>query len=65
VYAKGDSYASVFGVWLDPDMTFGEAVALKGNSFNSFVRHSMAALLNTSHPDVACDMTPGQIIAIV
>ena len=46
-------------------MTLLEAVKLRGNTYNSFIRHSAAALLNASHPDVAYDLTAAEVIAIV
>ena len=65
--SQNDVYDAVFGVnnLIGPSLTLLGGVSLKGNSYNSFIRHSVAALLNASHPDVAYDLSPSEVIAIV
>ena len=66
-FSQNNLYDAVFGVnnLIDPSLTLLEGVRKNGNSYNSLVRHSVAALLNASHPDVAYGLSPAEVIAIV
>ena len=66
-FSQNDLYDGVFGVnnLIGGGLTLLQSVGLRGNSYNSFIRHSVAALLNASHPDVAYDLSPTEVIAIV
>lgn len=62
-YAPGDSYASVFGV--DRSGSLLDNVTARGGGENALARHSVAALLNASSPDVEYNLTVAQVIAAV
>ena len=47
----------------DPDITFDEAVDLRGGQLNALSRHAAAAYLNAVSPVVNYDMTADQVIA--
>jgi len=62
-YAPGDSYAAVFGVARSG--TLLQNVTATGGGVNALARHSVAALLNASSPDVDYDLTVAEVIAAV
>jgi hypothetical protein len=64
-YSPGDSYDSVFGVSATGSPTLLEAVWMGGGGENALLRHSVAALLNASSPDVNYAYTEAEVIAIV
>lgn len=66
-YSQSQLYDDVFGVsnLVDGELTLLDAVSLIGNSYNSFVRHSVAALLNAAHPDIAYGLTEAEVISKV
>jgi hypothetical protein len=64
-YSMSDSYNTVFGVSWTGGVTLGDAIGAKGGGFNALARHSVAALLNASHPDIDYPMTSTGIIAAV
>lgn len=61
-YAPTDVYSAVFGV--GPDITLLEALEAKGGGMYALLRHSVAALLNTSS-EVEYGMSTADVIALV
>jgi hypothetical protein len=64
-FAPTQKYESVFGVNVPGDPTLLDALRAKGGGINALMRHSVAALLNASSPDVAYPLTVSQVIAKV
>lgn len=62
-YAPGDSYAAVFGV--NRAGTLHQNVTANGGGANALARHSVAALLNASSPNVDYALTVAQVIQVV
>lgn len=62
-YAPTDLYSDVFGV--GPSITLLEGLQAKGGHMNALLRHSVAALLDASSPDVAYGMSAADVIALV
>lgn len=63
-YAPTDSFDAVFGV----DSDFGtllDGVSAKGGQDNALARHAVAALLNSSNPDVSYEFSSAEVIALV
>ncbi len=63
--STGDSYEITFGVILDQDVTLLQALKAKGGGINAFLRHSTAAYLNASSPDVFYPSTTNEVISLV
>lgn len=61
-YEPSDLFGDVFENAF-PGMTLGEVVWLGGGGLNALGRHTVAALLNASSPEVNYGMTPGEVIA--
>jgi hypothetical protein len=64
-YEPTDVYDDVFGVAHFGDLTLLEALNLSGGGANALGRHSVAALLNASSPDVDYDYSVSMVIAAV
>jgi hypothetical protein len=65
-YSTDADFDTTFGVdWYDPDITLLDAVWMRGGGLKALTRHAAAALLNAAHPDVAYDMTVGDVLAEV
>jgi hypothetical protein len=64
-FAPTQKYESVFGVSVPGDPTLLDALQANGGGINALMRHSTAALLNASSPDVAYPLTVAQVIAKV
>lgn len=62
-YVPGDDYDDVFGV--GPEITLLAALESGGGGVNALLRHSVAALLSASSPDVDYGMTAAEVIAAV
>lgn len=63
-YAPYDSFDAVFGV----DSSFEtllDGVTAKGGGENALARHAVAALLNSSNPDVSYEYSAAGVIALV
>jgi hypothetical protein len=65
VYSPGDDYESVFGVDAVFDATLGQAAKLGGGGEYALARHAVAALLNSTNPDVSFDFTTSEVIDLV
>ncbi|NNG16785.1 MAG: hypothetical protein HKM89_09910 [Gemmatimonadales bacterium] len=63
-YAVDDDYDTVFGV-VSGLGTLYDAVTAKGGGENALGRHSVAALLNATHPDVAASLSEAEVIQLV
>ncbi len=61
-FDQTDIFGSIFASSPADSLTLQEAVSLKGNSFNSLVRHTVAGILNASSPDVEYAFTAQQVI---
>jgi hypothetical protein len=58
---------SAFGA-VDPsvdDLALKDAVRLRGGGLNALMRHAVAALLNSAHPEVSYAMSSADVIAAV
>ncbi len=64
-FSPGDDYETVFGVNAVFEATLGEAVRLRGGGEYALARHAVAALLNSTSPDVDYAFTTGQVIDLV
>jgi hypothetical protein len=74
-FSPTDLFDVVFGVDITLDAfgktpananpTLLEAVTAGGGGINALARHAVAALLNSSNPDVESDFTTAQVIALV
>jgi len=64
-YSPSDSYEAVFGVDATGTPTLLDAVWAGGGGENALLRHSVAALLNASNPNVGYAYSTAQVIAIV
>ncbi|MBN2501698.1 MAG: hypothetical protein JXB38_13025 [Anaerolineales bacterium] len=62
-YAPGDSFDTIVGVDVG-GLTMRQAVRLGGGHDNALIRHTAAALLNATNPNVAYPYNPAQIIAM-
>lgn len=61
MFSTNTPYNSVFGV--GPDTELSEAVQARGNtSGEALIRHSAAAVLNASHPDIAYPYSVQEVI---
>ena len=61
-YVPGNDYASVFGA--GPSMSLEQAVWLGGGQLDALMRHSVAALLNTTNGDVNYTYSTSDVIAM-
>jgi len=64
-YAQGDSYDGTFGVTSSFGGTLLEALNRGGGGEIALGRHAVAALLNSTHPDVSYDLSAAGVIAAV
>jgi uncharacterized repeat protein (TIGR01451 family) len=74
-YSPTDSFDAVFGVDItlaaygkvaaNPNPTLLDALNAGGGGINALARHAVAALLNSSNPDVASNYTTAEVIALV
>jgi hypothetical protein len=64
-FSPGDDYETVFSVDAAFDATLGQAVRLRGGGENALARHAVAALLNSTNPDVDYAFTTAQVIDVV
>ncbi len=64
-YGQGDSYDATFGVSSSFGGTLLDAVRRGGGGEIALGRHAVAALLNSSHPDVSYDLSAAGVIAAV
>jgi len=64
-FAPSDDYETVFGVDASFDKTLLGALKQGGGGEKALGRHAVAALLNSSNPDVSYAFTTAEIIAIV
>lgn len=64
-YAPGDSYDAVFGVASSFGGTLLDAARRGGGGQSALGRHAVAALLNAASGDIAYDLTPAEVIALV
>ena len=62
-YHWGDPFTSAGFVNAYNGRTFLQVLQLGGGGKNALGRHTVAALLNAAHPNVAYDLTPAQVIA--
>ncbi len=64
-YSPDDSYESVFGVSIAAsNPTLLDALGMNGGGMNALMRHSAAALLNASNPNVDYEYSKAQVIAM-
>jgi protocatechuate 3,4-dioxygenase beta subunit len=64
-YSPDDSYESVFGVSIaGSNPTLLEALGMNGGGMNALMRHSAAALLNASNPNVDYEYSKPQVISM-
>ena len=63
-YDPDDSYEAVFGVNVPGSPSLLDALGASGGGLNALLRHSAAALLNASHPNIEYDYTEAQVIAL-
>ena len=63
-YDWGDPFTSAGFVNAYNDRTFLQVLDLRGGGKNALGRHTVAALLNAAHPDVAYDLSAAQVIAL-
>jgi hypothetical protein len=73
-YNPNASYNDVFGVTVEVNnkndsdkngvVTLHEAVSAKGGGQNAYLRHSVAALLNITHPNVAYEYSLGELFTM-
>lgn len=64
-FSPGDDYETVFGVDAIFDATLGQAAKLGGGGEYALARHAVAALLNSTDPDVDYSFTTAQVIDLV
>jgi hypothetical protein len=67
-YAPDDSFETIFGVTLNgnlKNLTLGEGLDLRGGDVKSLIRHAVAALLNSSSPDLFYNYATAEVIAKV
>jgi hypothetical protein len=64
-FVPGDDYETVFGVDASFDKTLLGALKQGGGGEKALGRHAVAALLNSSNPDVSYAFTSAEVIAIV
>jgi hypothetical protein len=69
-FSPTDLFNAVFGVNVTlstggANATLLQALQSGGGGINALARHAVAALLNSSNPDVASDFTTAQVIALV
>jgi hypothetical protein len=64
-FSPGDDYETVFGVDAVFDATLGEAAWFGGGGEYALARHAVAALLNSTSPDVDYAFTTSQVIDLV
>lgn len=61
-YAPDDLFKDALDIEVDSDLTLVEALRLQGGGENALMRHTVAALLNATSPDVAYLYSTGQVI---
>jgi len=64
-YGQGDSYDATFGVTSNYGGTLLQALNRGGGGEIALGRHAVAALLNSTHPDVSYDLSAAEVIAAV
>jgi hypothetical protein len=66
-YSPSQTVSSVFGPLDDSvdDLELLEALWLRGGKLKALMRHAVAALLNSAHPDVSYAMSSAEVVAAV
>jgi hypothetical protein len=64
-YSQQDSFNETFGVYTKSQLSFHDALNLKGGGANALSRHAVAALLNAAHSGIDYPYDTDEIISIV